>query len=195
MLNFAVIGVILIPLYFIILFVNIKKKKTFFEHLIFTTFYVYISLIIKVTLFQIPIDESFLNSLRSMGSHYSLNVMPFKSIYGFYLEGNPKVFLTQVGGNILMFIPFGTYLPLITRKSSSFGRTLAFTVWLSVAIELAQAVISLLIEFNYRSVDIDDVILNLMGGMLGYVFYKLVIAPKLSNHSWLIKRGVSLKHQ
>ncbi|WP_409342750.1 VanZ family protein [Paenibacillus sp. MBLB4367] len=187
MLNFSVIGVVLTPLYFLFLFINIKKKKTIFEHLIFTTFYIYISLVIKVTLFQIPIDNNLINNLLSMNSGYSLNLIPFNSMFNFYSEGG-KQFWIQVGGNILMFFPLGSYIPLITKKISSFGKMLTVIICASLMIEITQRIISLLIKYNYRAVDIDDIILNTIGGLIGFVFYKLVISPLLINSSLLMNK-------
>lgn len=58
-------------------------------------------------------------------------------------------------------------------KKKSFLKSLAFTVLFSVAIETAQFLIGLKIGYRYRSVDIDDVILNMMGGIIGCGLYRI----------------------
>ena len=37
-----------------------------------------------------------------------------------------------------------------------------------------QFIISIILGYNYKVVDIDDIILNIMGGIIGYILYKLV---------------------
>lgn len=74
-------------------------------------------------------------------------------------------------GNIVMFIPFGIFLPLLFRKKL-------------VQVALIAAASSCLIETiqylnmslgYYRYVDIDDVILNTFGAIIGYWIYKLLL--------------------
>lgn len=186
MLNFAAIAIILVPLYCVLLFINYKKRKTFIEHMIFTTFYVYICLVIKVTLFQIPIDSLLLNSLRMNGG-YPFNLIPLKSIVSSYSDG-PSQFLKQVGGNILMFVPTGTYIPLLSKKIRSFTKSIILAILISIMIELTQGVISLIIGFGYRSVDVDDIILNTIGATNGYIFFKIMILPFLLKNPWLMNK-------
>lgn len=185
MLNFAVLGVLLVPIYVVLLFINIKKKKTFLEHLIFTTFYIYISLVIKVTIFQIPIDKLLLTHLHSVEG-YPVNLIPFKSISNFYSDGDQRTFLKQVGGNILMFIPTGCYIPLIMKKIVNLGKTMIIAIMASLLIELTQALISSLIGFGYRSVDVDDIILNTFGALIGYLFLRFVFLPILKKNPSLV---------
>ena len=52
-----------------------------------------------------------------------------------------------------------------------------FLILLSIGIivETTQHILNIMVGFHYRSVDIDDVILNTLGGMLGYLLHKFVI--------------------
>ena len=63
--------------------------------------------------------------------------------------------------NILMMMPFGFLLPLISPKSGKFRIIFLSGFLFSLSIELSQL-------FNYRATDIDDLILNTLGAILGY---------------------------
>jgi glycopeptide antibiotics resistance protein len=79
-----------------------------------------------------------------------------------------------------MLLPLGIYLPLLytrLRKAYSIFAVLLICFLVSVGIELLQ------LATSYRSADIDDVILNTLGGGTGFIIYlliKTIIAPKKS---------------
>lgn len=68
--------------------------------------------------------------------------------------------------NVAMFVPVGLLLPLASRHLNRFWRTAAACLGITLAIETLQ-------YFIGRSADIDDVLLNLLGGMLGYGLFAL----------------------
>lgn len=71
-------------------------------------------------------------------------------------------------GNLLAFVPLGVLVPLALRRRSVLLVIVA-ALGLSTAIELAQFLISTAGGFNYRTADIDDVIVNVAGAVLGYL--------------------------
>ena len=97
-----------------------------------------------------------------------INLIPFDEIknmmYIAFIQGHPVVAFRNVIGNILLFMPMGVLLPLCWRECNK---------WYAVL--MGSAIISLLIElwqlFLVRSTDIDDLILNVTGGMCGYCVY------------------------
>ena len=76
-------------------------------------------------------------------------------------------------GNILAFVPFGYLLPkIVTRKLGVFY-TVLFTLEFSVFVELIQLVT------RTGSFDVDDLILNTIGGLVGYtLYYRRLISGK-----------------
>lgn len=94
-----------------------------------------------------------------------VNFVPFKTIRSYlkYSSGSENTFV-NIAGNILMFVPWGLGLPLLWRKCRSLWKVMLASVMLPVFIEFCQLFIG-------RSVDIDDVILNFAGGMLGGLLY------------------------
>ncbi|MDO4271115.1 MAG: VanZ family protein [Eubacteriales bacterium] len=68
--------------------------------------------------------------------------------------------------NMIMLVPFGFLAPFIWPKLDRLGRIALASFSFSLLIELSQLV-------NYRSSDVDDLILNTIGGVLGFAFYRL----------------------
>lgn len=68
--------------------------------------------------------------------------------------------------NVAMFVPLGFFLPLLWKKFRRLKNTLLFGVGATVFIELAQL-------FTYRATDINDVITNTAGALLGYLLFRL----------------------
>ena len=89
------------------------------------------------------------------------NFIPFKEIFR-YSFGSPK-FMSNVLGNIMLFIPFG-FLSSYLLKNRKFSIATILTLTASLTIETVQYYIG-------RVFDIDDIILNLIGGILGFLVY------------------------
>ena len=78
-------------------------------------------------------------------------------------------------------MPLGFLLPLVSNRFLTFKRVLLFAVLMSLSVESIQFVLRFF--GNPRAVDIDDVILNTLGGCLGFGFYKVFIGN-------YVKRGL-----
>lgn len=70
-------------------------------------------------------------------------------------------------GNIILFIPIGLFIPLLSKPLRKFKYTLLFGISISFLIECSQL-------FLIRGSDIDDIILNTIGTIIGFCLYKLV---------------------
>ena len=103
-----------------------------------------------------------------------LNLEPFATIDRALELGPRSVSFRLMVGNLAAFVPFGILLPLIVRTRWSAAVVLVGALWLSAAIELGQLAISYWIGFAYRSTDVDDVILNVLGAALGYLVFQLL---------------------
>lgn len=90
-----------------------------------------------------------------------VNLIPFKEMFR-YSFGSPK-FVKNVVGNILMFLPFGFFVSYYL-KANKVSYPLVLTLIVSLTIELVQLKIG-------RVFDIDDVILNVVGGFCGFLIY------------------------
>lgn len=100
---------------------------------------------------------------------HSVNLIPFKIIAETFAEvfekNNITYFLINFCGNIIMFIPFGVFVPLIWRLSK--GKTLIIGFCVSLTIEICQL-------FLLRGTDIDDLILNTFGVFVGYMVFEVI---------------------
>ncbi|MFJ7497991.1 VanZ family protein [Streptomyces sp. NPDC097727] len=76
--------------------------------------------------------------------------------------------------NIIMTVPMGILLPLVTKKITSWWRALAFGAVVSLAIEVSQ-VLGCVLFHNYRGADVNDVIVNALGCLLGYWTVRLAV--------------------
>lgn len=92
---------------------------------------------------------------------YGNNFMPFKEILRY--EFGSKYFMWNVVGNVLIFMPFGFIVSLILN-SAKVNRPLIITLITSLTIELVQMSIG-------RTFDIDDILLNCLGGIFGFLLY------------------------
>lgn len=107
---------------------------------------------------------------RTAGGEMRYNLHPGREILRFLTHvdtlGVRSVFL-NVYGNLLGFLPFGLFLPLLHRTFRRFWRTTLTCMAFSGGVELAQLLA------RRGSCDIDDLILNTAGGMAGYVLFRL----------------------
>jgi glycopeptide antibiotics resistance protein len=101
------------------------------------------------------------------------NYIPFHTILHFITQANPNIAIKQIVGNVVMFVPLGFFL--VQRfKVKQLITVLILGASVSVGIELIQFLLNLWLGFSYRSVDVDDVILNTIGAGLGGYFTYLI---------------------
>lgn len=95
--------------------------------------------------------------------------------------------------NVLMTIPFGFGLPFITK--STLTKIAIVGLLLGIIIESLQGIIGLLNGFSFRVVDINDLIFNFIGTLIGYSLFKLFsFLFKLIIKKANIKLNSLLKH-
>ena len=108
----------------------------------------------------------------------TVNLIPFSDF-----RDRRYVFLS--GMNILMTVPLGVLLPLVWKKYRRFSATLGAGFFTSLAIEILQL-------FCFRSTDVDDLIYNTLGAVLGFLLGKLVLGRlwkrcgEVSKDYWLL---------
>ncbi|MCP1312294.1 VanZ family protein [Paenibacillus tyrfis] len=164
-----VIAVILTALH------NISTKKNVIKNLTLLIFYLHILVVISITLFPIPVQSNLLLSLKRGNIEPNMNFIPFKSIIDIMQNSvSPFVAVKQIAGNILMCAPFGFYAPLLFQHIKSPIRIVIYGILFGLCIELSQLIIGVGIGFFYRSLDVDDIILNTIGVTLGYAFLTLL---------------------
>lgn len=145
-----------------------KKKMSFGRTLAWLAFVSYASLVLALTLFPIPVDTLAIEASRGPGFGPTYNLVPFHDIVDAWRTG-PSTFFTQVLGNVFMFTPLGFLLPILSKRARGWRPALSRVLLASLSIELIQLSVSLALGVSYKVADIDDLVLNFLGGLLGYV--------------------------
>lgn len=128
-----------------------NQKFCFYKELFTLIFIIYV-----VCLFEI---------VTLQDNNYGLsNFIPFKEMLRY--DFGSRLFIKNIIGNILLFLPYG-YFSSEYLKSKKISIPCVLTLIVSLTIEVVQLNIG-------RTFDIDDVILNTVGGVLGYLLYRLI---------------------
>ena len=101
------------------------------------------------------------------GYHY--NLTPFLEIRRFWEYRDQVgfgVMLANLAGNVLIFLPFGFFLPMASRYRSFF-----VTIFYSFALSFLVETFQLLTQVG--SFDVDDLLLNTLGGAIGYILFSI----------------------
>lgn len=141
------------------------KPATVSRSLLFAVFCGYVAGMLSITL------DLLYPSGEAMAVTTQVNLVPFHGIRIFL--GNLGTFNGRINlfGNILMFAPMGFLLPALWRKKHPILFGTAGTALLSLVIELLQLT-------SYRYTDIDDLIMNTLGGLIGAGFYTLLFSKR-----------------
>ena len=75
-------------------------------------------------------------------------------------------------GNVAAFVPLGMFVPLLLGRAS-IVRVFLIALALSTAIELGQLAVSIAVDYAYRTADVDDVLTNVFGALIGFVTFTL----------------------
>lgn len=161
LINIFSVFIFVIPLYLIISRKNMNK----FVKLLSSLFIIYI--IAVFSLVGIP-------SIDYMKIDLGFNFIPFIDIIS-----SPKSALL----NILLFIPLGIFLPMLWKEEyNEFLKTLIFGFIFSLCIEVLQVL-------TFRLSDINDLITNTIGTIVGYLLY----SKFLKHNKFMIKKNISEK--
>ncbi len=144
------------------------KRKMRVKHLGRIFFVLYIVCAVHFLFFSDLMDRTMVSD------EYRYNLIPFLEIRRFLTNVNlvgKKSLLINVAGNVVCFMPFGYLLPTITKNKivkNVFGVVL-LTFLFSLSVETIQLVTKV------GAFDVDDLILNTVGGLLGYILMRFTI--------------------
>lgn len=163
------ISVIILVSFRVIYLIKNKEKMVLYKELLMLSFIIYILCLFQVVTFQ---DDT---------SWASNNFVPFREILRYNITS--KLFIKNVLGNMIMFMPFGLFASLYL-KVEKINLPLMLTIIASVSIETVQLVIG-------RVFDVDDIILNVIGALLGFAIYRLIYKfnnkiPEKYRKNWLL---------
>ncbi len=153
-------GIIIISLIIIICYAflnkKMKKKISFTQYFFAFSFICYLQLL-YVVFFGIS------GGLDFHQTRHTPNLYPLVCLFNVYEMGLINM-MKQVVLNIIIMVPFGFLLPIVVRYFRSFVKVIFFTIFIATFVEVIQYLVG-------RSADIDDVIMNTIGGMIGYMIF------------------------
>ena len=178
LITFLVVYIFLLLLTFIIVKLR-KDREHYFLYYMFIIFYY--QLLFKVTMLPIIIFkpgelEQF--RIATGGNINVLQTLPLKTITE---NLSSRTGLIQLVGNLVLLMPLVFILKYLTKKSHSDKIILLVTICVSIAIECIQYVNVKITHFPSHAVDIDDLILNVLGSILALLLLKLLhkMTPEL----------------
>ncbi|MBE6149402.1 MAG: VanZ family protein [Firmicutes bacterium] len=142
-----IFSIIVISLRIVYLYKN-KEKFILYKEVLNFGFILYVICLFRVVSFQ---DVSWSTS----------NFIPFKEMLRY--DFGSELFFRNVIGNMIMFIPYGFFISYVLKNEKPIV-AIILTFIVSLTIEVTQSLIG-------RVFDIDDIILNVLGGSVGFVLY------------------------
>lgn len=154
--------------------VSIRRARTFGSTLGLLLAITYAGGLVAATLFPIPIDPHALADMRELGGSQA-NLVPFATIQATWTHGPERV-LRQLLGNVLLFVPLGVLTPALAERDTfrCWKHVVSLGLGVSLMIEGIQFCVSALLRYGYRSPDVDDVALNVLGAIFGLILYRSV---------------------
>ncbi|MCH5249964.1 MAG: VanZ family protein [Lachnospiraceae bacterium] len=149
-----------------------KSQNKFLKICCHVIFIIYFVLLIKIVLFKYRgLITTFENLIAGkLSGFHSYNIIPFQSILEFtklMFSGHFFRGFNNIVGNVFIFSPFGYFMPLLYKKCQNVKIVILSGFLVSLFFEICQYFLYL------GSADIDDIILNLLGIVLGFLFFKI----------------------
>lgn len=132
-----------------------KEPFVIYKELMALGFVIYVMCLFHVVTFQ---DVSWSSS----------NFVPFQEMFRYRIFSD--LFFRNVIGNMIMFMPFGLFVSYFLKLNQK-KIILCLSLLVSFTIESTQYLIG-------RVFDVDDILLNVLGALLGYSVYRLLLAAR-----------------
>ena len=149
----------------------IKNKERFvlYKELLMLGFIIYSMCLFQIVTFQDEVSWS------------TNNFIPFREILRYNIGS--RLFIKNVLGNMLLFLPFGFFTSYLLDNKRPL-LTVVLTLIASLSIEGVQLMIG-------RVFDVDDIILNVLGGTFGFYLYNILDrlgkkSPKLLGNEYFL---------
>lgn len=169
-----------------LLFVAWRKTHSFSYLLCIFIFGVYLLFAADVVFFPLDVSASRRDMLRDLQLERLINLIPFNFDFSFV----PQIVVQQIFLNILLTVPFGFGMNFVAHVPAR--RVIWVALMLALGIEVTQFILSgiLRISMLTRTADINDVLLNGLGVLIGYGIFRIFASLYL----WLTRR-LNLRHR
>lgn len=165
----VIISVIIMVSFRICYLIKSNQRLVLYKELTMLIFGIYILCLFQVVTFQDDVTWA------------TNNFIPFKEIMRYNITS--RLFFKNVLGNMIMFLPFGFFVSFYL-KSEKLTLPVLLILIASISIEVVQLLIG-------RVFDVDDILLNILGGLMGYGIYYIFrrIAehlPSFTRKEWFL---------
>lgn len=159
-------GIIILFAVRLINFLIIKKNNKYFnfkKEFTLDIFIFYLICLLSITL--LPITIYYTNQPFKIIPTF--NLIPIKGLFNLT---SINLFMMNTLGNLILFVPFVIFINILNQKKISLLKNLIIVLMFSLSIELFQY-LEMYFQVAIRMVDINDIILNVLGGGIGYYIY------------------------
>ena len=132
----------------------IKHKE---EFILYKEVFLLIFILYILCLFQVVTSQD-------INIYEGNNFIPFSEIFRY--EIGSRYFFKNIIGNVVMFMPYGFFVGKYASLKNT-KLTLFLLILASLSIEVTQLLIG-------RVFDVDDILLNVIGGIIGYIVYRFI---------------------
>lgn len=151
----VVIFTVILASFRITYIIKYEEKFILYKEVLKLGFIIYVMSLFYVVTFQ---DVSWSTS----------NFIPFKEMFRY--EIGSTMFLKNVIGNMIMFMPYGFFISYFLKAEKK-STIICLSIIVSLTIEVTQLMIG-------RVFDVDDIMLNILGGLIGLYIYKFIYMVK-----------------
>ena len=153
--------------------------------MVILVFIAYVAVLVKITLIKGTTLPRIVQNLQAGRAPLrALNLVPFQTIRDYIQFSSEMGFLrwfSNLAGNLFIFVPLGLYLPILFSSMRKFFRALLVIMAVSISLEALQYL------FATGSTDIDDLLLNTLGGILGFGLFSCIARPGAASVTVMIR--------
>lgn len=153
------------------------RRHSLFQKFCYLLLYTYLGALISLTIPIILPGAWNLSSASTAYAFKNINIVPFTASWEILknsvLIDNYREFWRLIGGNLILLMPLGLLVPAISKRFGTLQMFLT-ALFTSLGIEILQLCGNILYGGLVRTVEIDDVIFNVLGCMAAYSIYCIV---------------------
>ena len=145
-----------------------QKKIDWKREVVLLLMYINLAVILRFTFFPMSKVDGHIQPLvfdTAAVFPFRINLIPLVNLFDY---DSKRDLLLNVIGNAAMFVPSGIVLPVVYRGLNTHRKVISAGIGISLCIEILQ------LPFYDRVSDIDDLILNTIGVIVGYGIYSLL---------------------
>lgn len=186
--HFSFLMTIILTLAFMLIYRQGSSNRSLLQFMIVSSFIFYVLNVIRLAFFPLPMNETYIELLKQeVDCGIIIERRHNLQLFDFMKWGN--LFHITTVGNFLMLMPLSFYCPILFRKKSwGFFRMTLVGFLTSLMIELIQLSYDLVTGYAYRGFNVDDLMMNTLGIVAGYLF--LYIVKVMANLLSLLHRRV-----